>query len=623
MRVGVEQLASVAAMNALDVDFKVQFADRFTELPHVDDLMDVYHRVQLKDLYQVVACKGYGCPCKYREAWLILIQPSTSPYTPPAFIVSKANNLVLPRWVNNYQKINANTISDKYPLPWVDNILADCTKGKIWEKIDMSNSLFQTRMHPDDIKYMAVITPEGAFKWTVMPMGFKNSLSTHQRRMNSALRNLIRKICHVYLDDIIIWSQTLEEHKANVETVMLALRKASLLCSPKKTHIFCTEIDFLGHHISSRGIEPNAAKVQRIMDWKSPCSAKEVCSFLGLVRYIAAFLPKLAEHTRVLTPLTSKSCNVVFPKWMAEHELAFHAIKDLVLSADCLTTIDHVNPGTKKIFVMCDASNWRTGAVLSFGKTWEMAHLVAFDSQQLNSTQLNYPVHEKELLAIIHALTKWRVDLVGSEILIYTDHRTLEAFDRQRDLSCRQCRWQEFLTQYDYKITYIKGEDNTVADALSRLPNDADLDHELPPGIDNVLLAAIFSISGDASLLSDIKKGYGKDPFCRKLFKNASSVPGFHVKDGLGYVGSRLVIPCFGDLCEQLFHLAHSSMSHFGFKKLYGSLRESYYWPNMRRMLTSPLATTVNTTRAGRTNRLAHFTPYWYLMLGLTVWCGD
>src|SRR5882762_9966080 len=139
----------------------------------------------------------------------------------------------------------------------------------------------------------------------VMPMGFKNSPPTHQRRMNAAFQKLISKIGHVYLDDIIIWSQTLEEHKKNVEVVMLALQNANLLCSIKKMELFCTEIDFLGHHISARGIEPNAAKIQRIMDWKSPHSAKEVQSFLGLVRYIATFLPKLAEHNRILTPLTA------------------------------------------------------------------------------------------------------------------------------------------------------------------------------------------------------------------------------------------------------------------------------------------------------------------------------
>lgn len=445
----------------------------------------------------------------------------------------------------------------------------------------MTNSFFQTRMHPDDIQYTAVMTPRGAFEWMVMPMGFKNSPPTHQRCMNQALRHLIGKICHVYLDNIIIWSQTLEEHRCNVESVLLALREAHLLCSLKKMTLFCTEIDFLGHHVSARGIEADTSKIEHISNWKSPHLSKEVRAFLGLVRYIAAFLPKLADFTHVLTPLTTKSCDKTFLDWIAEHKVAFLGIKSLVLSVDCLMVIDHETPGANKIFVTCDASDWRTGAVLSFGETWETARPVAYESQQLNSAQKSYPVHEKELLAIIRALTKWRVDLLGSPITIYTDHKTLEAFNMQCDLSQRQCHWQEFLSQYDYNIVYIPGEQNCVADALLRLPDDPLFDYKLPPATDTSLLAAVFSIAADDSVLKTILQGYKEDPFCVKLTSNLDSVPGLTNIDNLLYIGSRLVIPRYKDVREQLFHLAHDSLGHFGFEKSYGSLKGVYYWPNM------------------------------------------
>jgi hypothetical protein len=262
-----------------------------------------------------VRYRGYGCPHKYKEAWGILIQqhldarkirPLNSPYASLAFIIPKADTTVLPRWINDYRKINANTVTDTYPLPRIDDILADCAKGKIWGKIDMTNSFFQMWMHPDNIQYTAVRTPFGTFEWTVMPMGFKNSPPTHQRHMNAALRKLIGKICHVYLDDIIIWSQTIEEHKRNIETVMLALWAAQLLCLPKKTFLFRTEIDFLGHHISARGVEPDASKVEKILNWKSPKLAKEVQAFLDLVCYIGNFLPKLTDHCYGYTVLCIK-----------------------------------------------------------------------------------------------------------------------------------------------------------------------------------------------------------------------------------------------------------------------------------------------------------------------------
>ena len=166
----------------------------------------------------------------------------------------------------------------------------------------------------------------------------RNSPATHQRWVTLALKDLIGKFCHVYLDDIIIWSSSLEEHKKNVEAVLEALKVANLYCSSKKSMLFSTEVDFLGHHISARGIEADSSKVSRMLNWPVPTTAKHVRQFLGLVRYISAFLPSLTEHTTVLTPLTRKECNTTFPTWTSTHQYAFDAIKCLVVSRDCLTT---------------------------------------------------------------------------------------------------------------------------------------------------------------------------------------------------------------------------------------------------------------------------------------------
>ena len=337
----------------------------------------------------------------------------------------------------------------------------------------MTNSFFQTRVHPDDVNLTAVTTPFGLYEWLAMPMGLRNSPPIHQRRMTAALRELLGKICHIYLDDIVIWSDTVEQHTKHICLVLEALRKVKLYCNPKKCHFYLLELDFLGHHISACGIEATTSKVDKILNWPVPKTVTDVRSFLGLVRYISWYLPKLADYTCILTPLTTKEARREFPTWTTEHQLAFEAIKALVVSRECLTTIDHKNLGDNKVFVTCDASDWRTGATLSVGTSWELARPVAFDSMQLKGPEKNYPVHEKELLAIIRALKKWRSDLLGIPIYVYTDHRTLQNFDTQRDLSRRQLRWQEFMSQYDMTIVYIPGEDNSVADALSRVPNGA------------------------------------------------------------------------------------------------------------------------------------------------------
>jgi hypothetical protein len=430
-----------------------------------------------------------------------------------------------------------------------------------------------------------------------MPQGLRNAPPVHQRQVMAALHPFLGKFAHIYLDDIIIWSDTLDEHTVHIKLIMDTPRKARLYCNPKKSKFYLTELVFLGHHISQQGIEACSSKVDKILNWPVPKSATDVRSFLGLVQYIATFLPHLVEHTAALTPLTMKECKKDFPAWLTAHQAAFNAIKGLVVSRKCLTIIDHTMPGNNKIFVTCDASDLRTGAILSWGPTWETARPVAFDSMQLKDAQKNYPVHEKEMLAIVCALKKWRSDLLGSEFYVYTDHRTLENFDTQKDLSRQQAHWMEHLSQFDMTIHYICREDNTVVDALSRLPADTwdeqteDVDVYDPPLQWESWLGkqqscnAILMISADECFLKDVREGYKHDEFCQKLSSMDISMPGIHFVNDLWYLGDRLVIPRYSTLHEDLFRLAHDSLGHFGADKSYASIRNCYYWPNMRRDL--------------------------------------
>ena len=364
------------------------------------------------------------------------------------------------------------------------------------------------------------------------------------------------------------------------------------------------------------GIEADEKKAERIVNWPIPKSATETRSFLGLVQYLADFLPVLAEYTGILTELTTTASEKKFPAWTDVYQKAFDSIKQIVVERECLTMIDLMKLPKYKIFVTTDASNQRSGAVLSFGKTWSSARPMAFDSMMFKGAELNYPVHEKELLAIIHALKKWCVDLLGSLFFIYTDHKTLENFNTQKKLSRRQARWMELMSQYDASIVYIKGEENSMVDALSRLPcedaHDEAIRHAWHPysyceddnnhiavvwsNDDNSALTAATSLSSgpdicsinttlsitvDKQLLQQIKEGYIADPWCKKLPSVMPSWPELQQINGLWYVGDRLIIPHTGSLRETLFQLVHDTLGHFGFDKTYGSLRSAYYWPNM------------------------------------------
>lgn len=288
----IEVLAFQEQLQEEDRKMRDAYADCFsTRLPDQVDIPDhIYHRIRLKDP-SIVVRKGPYAPAKQNAGpWKKLLdehlaagrmRPSSSEYSSPAFVVPKRKNGapdpdVPPRWVNDYRELNKNTIRDEFPLPRVDDILADCGQGKIFGKMDITNSFFQTRVHPDDIHLTAVRTPWGLYEWCVMPQGGCNAPSTHQRRVTDALRHLIGVICHVYMDDIIIWSQTLEEHARNVAAVLDALRAAKLYCNPKKSELFCTKVEFLGHVIDPNGIHVDPRKVDRILNWPQPTHAKAV-----------------------------------------------------------------------------------------------------------------------------------------------------------------------------------------------------------------------------------------------------------------------------------------------------------------------------------------------------------
>ncbi|KAG9217547.1 hypothetical protein CCMSSC00406_0008474 [Pleurotus cornucopiae] len=216
-----------------------------------------------------------------------------------------------------------------------------------------------------------------------------------------------------------------------------------------------------------------------------------------------------------------------------------------------------------------------TGAVLSFGKDWASARPVTFKSKQLSPAEKNYPTHDKELLAIVRALHKWRNDLLGAEFEVFTDHRTLEFLNKQQNLSKKQLQWQEFLADFNFSIKYIGGEDNTVADALSQqFSSDA-------PSV----VAPVLTVSTDSELLHSIKTGYKDDLWCSKLLVDGIKVAGVSKRSGLLFVADRLVIPHIASFCESIFRLAHDSLGHFGAMKSYEALCDSFYWPNMRRDL--------------------------------------
>ncbi|SGZ27798.1 BQ5605_C026g10191 [Microbotryum silenes-dioicae] len=482
---------------------------------------------------------------------------------------------IAPRWVNDYRELNKHTIKDRTPLPLPDDILSTCSNAQFWAKIDMTNSFFQTKMAEEDIHKTAVSTPWGLYEWTVMPMGLCNAPATHQRRVNEALQGLLGTICFVYLDDITIFADTLEEHEARVRQVLDALRRAKLYCSPTKTNLATAECLFLGHIINRAGVHADPKKIQHIEDWSLPKTVKELRGFLGLVQYLCKFIPGLAEHTAALTPLTRQGLSSIATLWIPNEVRHFKAIKAIVTSLDCLRPPDH-SANAAPFWVMTDASNQGIGGVLLQGQEWKVARPIAYWSRQYIPAERNYPTHEQELLAIVEALKEWRIDLLGGHFHILTDHSTLEHFQTQRTvLSRRQARWLDTLAEFDYDLRYLPGEDNIIADAMSRYS----FTNPLP-----TLVAGVSHVKLSDAVKQQILDAYETDPFCQQAMSNIGSVTSdFKIVDALLYLRGRLIIPSLAPLRESILHDAHDAQGHLGDMKTYQTVQQAYFWPNMSR----------------------------------------
>ncbi|GAA5972542.1 hypothetical protein JCM11641_001892 [Rhodosporidiobolus odoratus] len=513
------------------------------------------HRIRLLDDTKVHNQRGFSVPRKWREAWKRMLEehiaagrlrPSTSPFASAAFVVPKKDPLADPRWDNDYRGINSNTVKDRTPLPLTDEVLADAALARFWGKIDMTNAFFQTLMDPADIEKTAIKTPWGLFEWTVMPQAF--------------------------VDDVIIYSNTIEEHEANCRAVLTALWEAGLFCSRKKTDLFTLRTEFLGHVISREGLEASSEKTDKVKNWPRPKTVTQVRGFLGVVQYLRKFIPDLAKFTSTLTPLTKKGTTRIEHLWTEKEERAFESIKKIVTSLPVLKPLNQAS--AEKIWLMTDASKVGIGAVLLQGDDWKTASPCGFYSRQYIPAEKNYPTHEQELLAIVAALRAWRVDLLGVPFTVLTNHDTLKHFRTQQTLSKRQARWTGVLADYDYSLEYVPGPQNTVADALSRFS----FAHDEAA----LAVCGISSVSLSKEVITRIKGGYADDPFIVQVLRNLPSTPSFSLVDGLHYhEGARLVVPKDKTLRETLLHDAHDALGHLGPRKTATALSASFYWSGM------------------------------------------
>lgn len=391
-----------------------------------------------------------------------IIRESNSPWSCPVHIVPKkadASGKVKWRLVIDYRRLNDKTIEDKYPLPNINDILDRLGRAQYFTTLDLASGYHQVEMHSSDIEKTAFSTERGHYEFLRMPFGLKNAPSTFQRLMDSVLRGISNAM--TYLDDVIIFSTSLQEHINTCQEVFERFRAHNLKIQLDKSEFLQKTVKFLGHTLTDEGIKPNNDKIEAVKKFPLPKTQKEIKSFLGLVGYYRKFIQDFAKLTKPMTSCLKKNAKVIHNKEFLE---CFDKCKQLLVNAPILQYPDFEKP----FILTTDASDVAIGSVLSQG-TVGSDKPVAFASRTLSVTECKYSTIEKELLSIVWATKYFRPYLYGRKFIIYTDHRPLTWIMSLKDPNSKLTRWRLKLEEYDYTIVYKKGKYNTNADALSRV----------------------------------------------------------------------------------------------------------------------------------------------------------
>jgi RNase H-like domain found in reverse transcriptase/Reverse transcriptase (RNA-dependent DNA polymerase)/Integrase zinc binding domain/Chromo (CHRromatin Organisation MOdifier) domain len=398
---------------------------------------------------------------EYVEAGLKsgILQPSVSPFGSMALIVKKKDGS--PRVVIDYRALNEVTIKNKYPLPLMDELFDRTQGARFFTSIDLRNGFHQIAIRPEDREKTAFRTRFGHFEYTVLPMGLCNAPGTFMQLMNQTFADLLDKHVLCFLDDILIFSRTEEEHLRHLRTVLTRLRDQELYVKPSKCAFMQREVAFLGHRIGADGLRVAPDKISAVQQWPQPRSVTDVRSFLGLANFYRRFV---RDYSRIALPLTELTKDTMTWQWGAEQQQAFDALKAALCAPPVLLVPDQSKP-----FVLnCDACKYAIGATLQQDHGNGLQP-VAYFSAKMSDAERNYDVREQEFMALMRACLHWRHYLHGTQpFTLLTDHDSLKYHKSMPNLSGRLARWVEKMAEFDYKLQHIPGKDNVVADALSR-----------------------------------------------------------------------------------------------------------------------------------------------------------
>ena len=587
------QLVPEADLDALKLEFQDVFQsppdglppDRGTGhlIPLLPDQKAPYRSPYRLSLLEIAEVKKQIAEL-LRKGW---IEESQSPYGASILFVGKKDGTL--RMCVDYRALNQITIKDRSPLPRIDDLLSQMHGATVFSSLDLAQGYHQIRIADEDVEKTGFTTPFGHYQFKVMCFGLSNAPGTFQKVMNRLFSQQLHKYVVIYLDDILIFSKTPEEHLLHLRKVLTILRENSLYAKLSKCDLNMSQVLYLGHIVSRNGLQVDPKKVAAVKDWPVPKDLHELRCFLGLTNYFRTFIQGYASRVLPLTRLQSPKRAFV---WDEKCQQAFSGVKHDLTHAPVLKAPDLNSP----FELVSDACDFGIGAVLMQDR-----RPVAFESRKLIPAELSYTTTEKECLAVIHALKVWRCYLEGQptdRFTIVTDHNPLIYLPKQPTLSRRIARWSEYLQRFTFKWEYRPGRIN-VADPVSRRPSEqypvttinvttrslkaSQAQPAVPASPPDIMVTdsePVLELSEHFALREHIIQGYIKDPW----FADASNVSQLVNRQGLYWKHSAVAIPDHANLRQQLMRELHNTpcAGHLGVSRTTSLISRDYWWPSLR-----------------------------------------
>lgn len=551
------------------------------------------HRIRIYEDRPFVK-RSYPVPIMHREKVRIelkkmldlgIIERSYSEYINPLVVVAKKSGDI--RLVLDARFINKLIVPDHDCAQSTEVLFQKCGNSRYLSSLDLTASFWQVPLHPDSRKYTAFMHEGRTYQFTVTPYGLSTSLASLIRTLDLILKET-EEFTINFVDDILCLSDLVPNHLQHLRKLFEVFQKHNMTLNFKKSKFFRNEIDFLGHRITKDGIKPQPEKIEAIKRFPIPKNSKQLKGFLGLTNYYNKFAKNYSEATTPLLTLIRKGSKW---NWTDEMNTQFEKVKELFCEA---MVIHHPDP-KKRYYLQCDASSYAIGAVLYQISEEREERLIGFASRTMKGAELNYFTSEKELLAIVFALEKFRTFILGAKLTIRTDHKALTFLSSCKLISSRLARWILFIQTYQFEIEYIKGNENVVADTLSRYPPESEEKKKIKG---NDMTMAPLAREMDEELINKLKDLATQQRYDQRVSElidlaTERADDKITVKNDILYRvepgGSlRAYIPTA--LFKRLVTECHEMYGHIGPEKCYKIIREGFYISKLNRRIRQIIA---------------------------------